>query len=264
MLFLGFQIYKKLRILFLGTGTSQGVPIIACNCDVCQSEDPHDKRLRSSVLIEIGGKNIIIDTGPDFRQQMLVNNVKHLEAIILTHSHKDHISGLDDIRAFNYFQQSAMDVYAKEDVVSTVKKLFSYAFIEERYPGVPEIELHEIINQPFRIENTEIIPIRAIHNTLEIFGYRINDFVYITDASEIPTEEKDKMRDANILVINALRKNKHYSHFNLAEALSVIAEVKPRKAYITHISDQMGLHRLVQAELPPDIYLAYDGLVLEC
>ncbi len=257
------QIYKKLRITFLGTGTSQGVPVIACNCDVCQSKDSRDKRLRSSVMVEVSGKTLVIDTGPDFRQQMLRQNVKNLNAVLFTHGHKDHIGGLDDVRAFNYIQKRAMDVFARKEVNADVEREFSYAFTDEKYPGVPEIVLHEIYTEPFLVDDILIIPIEVRHFELLILGYRINDFVYITDASKIAAEELDKMRNARILVINGLRKKSHYSHFNLEEALQVINNVRPQQAYITHISHQMGLQREVQAELPENVFLAFDGLKLD-
>jgi phosphoribosyl 1,2-cyclic phosphate phosphodiesterase len=264
LLLLSFQIYKKLRILFLGTGTSQGVPVITCECAVCRSEDSHDKRLRTSVLIGVNNQNIVIDTGPDFRQQMLTNHVTHLEAVLLTHGHKDHLGGLDDIRAFNYFQKRAMDIYGSREVLDIVEKDFSYAFGEERYPGVPDMNLHPITNQLFQIGTLDILPVEVVHYKMEVFGYRINDFVYITDASFIDEVELKKLRNVKILVLNALRKAKHYSHFNLEEALAIIDQVKPEAAYLTHISHQMGLHHQVQSELPENVFLAYDGLILEC
>jgi len=215
-------------------------------------------------MITIDQKNIVIDTGPDFRQQMLTHQVKHLDAVLLTHGHKDHIGGLDDIRAFNYFQRKAMDIYAPQTVLDIVKKDYSYAFGNDRYPGVPDMKLHPLQNQIFRIGSIEILPIRVLHFKLEVFGYRINDFVYITDASHIDDSELVKITNAKILVINGLRKQKHYSHFNLEEALTIIQKVNPGSAYITHISHQMGLHQTVQDELPENIFLAYDGLTLEC
>jgi len=258
LLLLSFQIYKKLRILFLGTGTSQGVPVITCECAVCRSEDSHDKRLRTSALVEVNNQNIVIETG------RLSNQVTHLAAVILTHGDKDPLGGLDDIRAFNYFQKRAMDIYGSREVLDIVEKDFSYAFGEERYPGVPDMNLHPITNQLFRIGTLDILPVKVVHYKMEVFGYRINDFVYITDASFISEIELEKLSNVKILVLNALRKAKHYSHFNLEEALAIIDQVKPEAAYLTHISHQMGLHHQVQSELPENVFLAYDGLTLEC
>jgi phosphoribosyl 1,2-cyclic phosphate phosphodiesterase len=252
-----------LKITFLGTGTSQGIPVIACNCDVCKSSDSKDKRLRSSVLIEDEIINLVIDTGPDFRQQMLNAQVHHLEGVLLTHGHKDHIAGLDDVRAFNYVQRKAIDVYARNDVHETLKTEFSYAFAVEKYPGVPEIHLHEIKNKLFKIKDLEILPISVMHYKLPIFGYRIKNFTYITDANYIDDIEKEKIKGSEILVVNALRKQKHISHFTLSEALKLIEEIKPKTAYLTHISHIMGLHEAVSKELPENVYFAYDGLQLE-
>lgn len=252
-----------MKITFLGTGTSQGIPVIACNCDVCKSLDSKDKRLRSSVLIEDETINLVIDTGPDFRQQMLNAQVNHLEGVLLTHGHKDHIAGLDDVRAFNYVQRKAIDVYARNDVHETLKNEFSYAFAVEKYPGVPEIHLHEIKNKLFKIKELEILPINVMHYKLPILGYRIKNFTYITDANYIDDIEKEKIKGSEILVVNALRKQKHISHFTLSEALKLIEEIKPKTAYLTHISHIMGLHEAVSKELPENVYFAYDGLQLE-
>lgn len=252
-----------MRIRFLGTGTSQGIPIIMCECAVCKSDDPKDKRLRSSVLVEVDGINLVIDTGPDFRQQILSHAIRQLDAVLLTHGHKDHIGGLDDIRPFNYFQQRPMDIYAAPHVLNMVRNDFPYAFEEEKYPGVPEMKLHAISPEIFSIGQVSIQPVKAVHYAMEVYGYRIRDFVYITDASFIEDSELAKITKAKILVINGLRKRKHYSHFNLEEALAIIQRVKPDRAYLTHISDQMGLHAEVQQELPENVYLAYDGLVLD-
>lgn len=252
-----------MKITFLGTGTSQGIPVIACNCDVCKSLDFKDKRLRSSVLIEDEIINLVIDTGPDFRQQMLNAQVNHLEGVLLTHGHKDHIAGLDDVRAFNYVQRKAIDVYARNDVHETLKNEFSYAFAVEKYPGVPEIHLHEIKNKLFKIKELEILPINVMHYKLPILGYRIKNFTYITDANYIDDLEKEKIKGSEILVVNALRKQKHISHFTLSEALKLIEEIKPKTAYLTHISHIMGLHEAVSKELPENVYFAYDGLQLE-
>lgn len=247
---------------FLGTGTSQGVPVITCGCDVCQSGDPRDKRLRSSLLISKGDMNIVIDTGPDFRYQMLRENIKSLHSVVFTHQHKDHIAGLDDVRPFNYTCQRSINVYGSEHVLKAVRNEFAYAFGIDKYPGVPEINLHTIHNSPFQIEDVSIIPIQVMHYKLPVFAYRIHDFIYVTDASYISPEEKDKMMNAEILVVNALRPNKHISHFNLDEALELIEELKPKTAYLTHMSHQMPKYTELIKRLPSNVFPAYDGLKL--
>jgi phosphoribosyl 1,2-cyclic phosphate phosphodiesterase len=252
------------KITFLGTGTSQGVPVIACDCNTCLSSDQHDKRLRTSVLIETSETSIVIDAGPDFRQQMLAEHVHRLDAILLTHEHKDHIAGLDDVRAFNYKSQDAIDIYSEERVQKVVKKEFSYVFSEYQYPGVPKMRLNPVPEHGFNVNNIQIIPIRAFHYRLPVYGFRMGNFGYITDANYIPEESKEKLYGVKYLVINALRKEKHISHFSLREATDFIREVSPKKAYITHISHQMGLHEAVSKELPPGIMLAYDGLSFNC
>ncbi len=249
-----------MKITFLGTGTSQGIPIIACNCEVCQSDDPKDKRLRSSVLIETGEQKLVIDTGPDFRQQILRVNLKSLDAILLTHEHVDHLFGLDDIRAFNWVQKHPTDIYAEERVQNAIRRVFNYVFARYKYPGIPQMNLHLIENKPFLIGETEIIPVRGLHYKLPVFGFRIGSFAYITDVNYLEKSEKEKLQGLDVLVVNALRKEKHISHFTLSEALQLIDELKPAKAYLTHLSHQMGLHREVSNELPPDVFLAYDGL----
>lgn len=249
-----------IKIIFLGTGTSQGIPLIACPCAVCASDDPRDKRLRCSALIQIGGKNILIDSGPDFRQQMLRENVKRLDAILFTHGHKDHTAGLDDVRAFNYVQQRPMDIYAEERVQSVLRREFSYIFAEEKYPGVPELILHTIDETPFNIDQITVIPIRAMHLNLPVLGFRIGRLAYLTDANQINETEKEKLHGLDCFVVNGLRLKPHISHFTLYEALTLIDELKPKQAYITHISDQLGFHHKIQATLPPNVFLAYDGL----
>jgi phosphoribosyl 1,2-cyclic phosphate phosphodiesterase len=252
-----------LKVTFLGTGTSQGIPIIACKCAVCMSDDMHDKRLRSSVLIETGQKTLVIDAGPDFRYQMLRAKVERLDAILLTHEHRDHIAGLDDVRAFNYVQQQPMDLYAEDRVLRALRIEFAYAFDEKKYPGSPEVNTHCIKNEIFQIDGIEIIPIRVMHAKLPILGFRIGDFTYLTDVNYIAEEEKEKIFGTKYLVVNALRKQTHVSHFTLGESLKLIEELSPRRAYLTHVSHQMGLHARVQYELPQNVVLAYDGLSFE-
>jgi len=251
-----------LKVTFLGTGTSQGVPVIACECDTCLSDDLRDKRLRSSVLIELRGKIFVIDTGPDFRQQMLRAKVRNITAILFTHEHKDHIAGLDDIRAFNYIHKRAMEVYADKRVEKALHREYAYVFAEDKYPGIPKMNVHIIENHDFYIEDIKITPIRLMHYKLPIFGFRINDFTYLTDTNYVAPEEIEKMKGTKVLVVNALRKQKHISHFNLEEALALIEEVKPERAYLTHVSHLMGRQAVVEKDLPENVYFAYDGLQL--
>ncbi|MCU0472414.1 MAG: MBL fold metallo-hydrolase [Bacteroidales bacterium] len=253
-----------MKITFLGTGTSQGVPVIACECDTCISKDPHDKRLRTSLLLETDNVTLLFDAGPDFRQQMLREKIKKLDAIIITHEHKDHIAGMDDVRAFNYKSQAAIDIYAEERVQKAIKREFSYVFAEYQYPGIPKMRLNDIPKDGFSVKGVVITPVRVRHLNLEILGFRIGNFAYITDANYIPEESKEKLIGVKYMVINALRKEKHISHFNLREAVDFVREISPKKAFITHISHQMGLHKNVTEELPPGIMLAYDGLSLVC
>lgn len=252
---------EKLKVTFLGTGTSQGVPVIACPCPVCQSKDKKDKRLRSSVLLEKGNTKIVIDTGPDFRYQMLRAKVKSLDAILFTHAHKDHTAGMDDIRSFNYLQRSAMPVYCEERVLNSLHNEFAYVFDDDKYPGIPEIESHNIVpNEIYKVGDIVFQTIRVMHARLPIVGFRIDNFAYITDANYIAPESLKQLEGLEILVLNALRKRHHVSHFNLQEALEVIEKLKPRKAYLTHISHLMGFHREVSKELPDHVELAYDML----
>ncbi len=251
---------NKIKVTFLGTGTSQGVPVISCTCETCLSNDSRDKRLRSSVLVETENISIVIDTGPDFRQQMLRENVKKLDAVLLTHEHKDHIAGLDDIRAFNFMQKKPMDVFARASVQRVVHKEFNYAFCKKKYPGIPEINQFVITNSPFSVHGLEVIPIEAKHYFLKIFGYRIGAFAYLTDASDISIKEKKKLIGLDVLVLNALRSKIHYSHYNLEQALNLISELKPKKAYLTHISHMMGKHLETSRILPENVEFAYDGL----
>ena len=253
-----------MKITFLGTGTSQGVPVIACDCSTCLSSDLKDKRLRTSVMLETDETMLVIDAGPDFRQQMLREHVSKLDAIILTHEHKDHIAGLDDVRAFNYKSQDAIDIFCEERVQKVIKKEYSYVFSEYQYPGIPKMRLNPIAEHGFSVGKMEIIPVRVFHYRLPVYGFRVGNFAYITDANYIPEESKEKLFGVKYLVVNALRKEKHISHFCLREALDLIREISPKKAFITHISHQMGLHREVSKELPPEIKLAYDGLSFMC
>lgn len=251
-----------MRITFLGTGTSQGVPVIACTCAVCTSTDPHDKHLRSSILIEDNGKNVVIDSGPDFRYQMLRAQVKHLEAVVFTHEHKDHIAGLDDIRAFNYFQNSAIDVFANLRVQDALKREFSYIFSDYQYPGIPQINLKTIDLKPFTAAGIRMIPIEVLHYKLPVLGFRIKDFTYITDAKTVSETETEKIKGSKILVLNALQKEKHISHFTFQEAIAFAEKIGAEMTYFTHISHRLGKFQDVSAELPANIKLAYDGLQL--
>lgn len=251
-----------MTVTFLGTGTSQGVPVIACDCGVCLSTDPHDKRLRSSIMIETDDKTVVIDTGPDFRYQMLREKVKHLDAVVFTHEHKDHIAGLDDIRAFNYRQKSAIDVYATERVQAALKREFAYVFAEYKYPGIPQINLHTIGMEPFDIGSLHFIPIEVMHYKLPVLGFRIGDFTYITDAKTVSATEAEKIKGTKILVINALQTQSHISHFTLDEAIAFAQQIGAETTYLTHISHNLGFHSVISGQLPKGIKLAYDGLKL--
>jgi phosphoribosyl 1,2-cyclic phosphate phosphodiesterase len=252
-----------MKITFLGTGTSQGIPVIACDCKVCRSDNPKDNRLRTSVLIEDNNQTIVIDTGPDFRQQMLRENVQKLDAIVYTHQHKDHVAGMDDIRAFNYKFKKDMDIYCTAEVEEALIREFPYVFSTYKYPGVPEIKVHNIKNEPFNINGVEILPIEGLHYKLPVFGYRINDFVYLTDVSFVSEKEKKKMKGADIIVLDALRKTPHISHFTMEQAVELLEELQPKQGYLIHISHLMGLHNEVVKELPDFIKPAHDGLVLQ-
>jgi phosphoribosyl 1,2-cyclic phosphate phosphodiesterase len=249
-----------LKVTFLGTGTSQGVPVIGCTCDVCISLDYRDKRLRTSVHIESHGKSFVIDTGPDFRQQMLRANVDTLDAIIFTHEHKDHTAGMDDVRAFNFRQKRDMPVYAHDRVIKQLEQEFSYVFSEKKYPGVPRIRIHEINGEPFMAEGVTFTPVEVMHYKLPVYGYRIGDFSYVTDANYISEEEKEKIRGSKVLALNALQQEPHISHYNLEEAIALAQEINAERTYFTHISHKMGQHTEISRILPEGIELAHDGL----
>lgn len=236
--------------------------MIACHCEVCSSTDFRDNRLRSSVLIQDNDLTIAIDAGPDFRQQMLREKVDRIDAIVITHAHKDHVAGLDEIRAFNFFQHKAIDIYATTEVQEKIKIEFYYAFGEKKYPGIPEMNLITINESPFTIGHLKFIPIKLMHLNMIVYGYRIGDFSYVTDVNYIAPEEMEKLKGTKILVLDALRKKKHISHFTLDEAIAVANEIHPQKTYFTHISHQLGLHKEVEASLHPNMHLAFDGLKL--
>ncbi|WP_138434087.1 MBL fold metallo-hydrolase [Winogradskyella algicola] len=249
-----------MKVTFLGTGTSQGIPIIGSTHPVCLSKNPKDKRLRVSVLVEWDGYVYVIDCGPDFRQQMLNANVSKIDGIVFTHEHADHTMGLDDIRPF-FFKQGDIDLYAHKRVFKALKKRFDYIFTsKEKYPGVPSVTSHTIKNKPFKLGNLKVTPIDGLHYKLQVFGFRFKDFAYLTDMKTVADEEIDKLKSLEVLVINALREEPHMSHFNLEEALNFINKVKPKRAYLTHISHHMGFHDEVQQKLPENVFLAYDNL----
>lgn len=282
---------KKARLTFLGTGTSQGVPMIGCGCKVCSSDDPRDKRLRASVLVDYDGLRILVDAGPDFRQQMLREKISHLDAILLTHNHKDHTGGLDDIRAFNYLEKKATHIYCEKYVEESLKMEYGYAFAEKKYPGAPEWDVHIIDENPFTISaggpyevlswahgqgyihttavqddpirKTEIIPIRGMHYKLPVLGYRFGNIAYCTDMNNIPEEEYEKLRDLDHFIINCVKYGKHLSHYSLEEAIAVARKVGARQSWLTHLSHQLPRHEILSQDLPPGILPAYDGLVIE-
>ena len=253
-----------MKLTFLGTGTSQGVPVIACDCGVCLSPDIRDKRLRSSVMITINDLNYLIDCGPDFRQQMLREKIEDIRAILFTHEHKDHIAGMDDVRAFNFKHQKDMDVYCDMNVQKALFREFPYVFNDNKYPGVPEVNIHQInSNKSFNIDGNLFTPIEVMHYKLPVLGFRVNDLTYITDAKTISSKEIEKIKGTRVLVVNALRISEHISHFNLKEALSFINVVKPEVAYLTHVSHLMGRSEDVEKQLPDKVMLAYDGLQVD-
>lgn len=251
-----------MKVVFLGTGTSQGVPVIGCKCEVCTSVDYRDNRLRSSVYVEVNGVHIVVDTGPDFRQQMLSARVEKLDAVLFTHAHKDHTAGLDDIRSFNFKQKRDMPIYGRIEVLEQLKREFAYIFTESKYPGIPKVDLFELDGKPFKINDQNIIPIEVMHHKLPVYGFRFGDFTYITDANYISDVEKEKIKGSKVIVLNALQKEDHISHFTLDEAVDLMKELNPEKGYLTHISHRLGLHMEVSEELPENIELAWDGLQL--
>ena len=254
-----------MKLTFLGTGTSQGIPVIACDCIVCSSANPKDDRLRSSVMITIDKQNYIIDTGPDFRQQMLREKVQDVRAILFTHEHKDHVAGMDDIRAFNFKFQKDIDVYCDLNVQKALLREYPYVFADFKYPGVPEVVVHQICKEEaFTINGNLFTPIEVMHYKLSVLGFRVKDLTYITDAKTITEEEIEKINGSKVLVVNALRRTEHISHFNLEQALELIARINPERAYLTHLSHLMGLHEEVSLELPDNVFIAYDGLKINC
>jgi phosphoribosyl 1,2-cyclic phosphate phosphodiesterase len=256
-------ICPPLKITFLGTGTSTGVPMIACGCAVCTSTDEKDKRLRTSILVESPGTTIVVDTGPDFRAQMLRLNIKKLDAVLFTHSHKDHVAGLDDVKAFNFIMKKQMELYANSQTEEALRREYYYAFMDTKYPGIPELNLNTITLEPFAIGDIRIVPILTWHLKMPVYGFRFGKFTYITDANRIDEDEKEKIRGSEIMVVNALRKQSHLSHFSLGEAIDLVQDLKVKTGYFTHISHQMGLHSEIETELPDGMHLAYDGLQLK-
>jgi phosphoribosyl 1,2-cyclic phosphate phosphodiesterase len=252
-----------MKVTFLGSGTSQGVPVIGCTCEVCTSLDFRDKRLRSSIHVEVANQSIVVDTGPDFRQQMLRERVKRVDAILFTHAHRDHTAGLDDVRAYNFMQKIDMPIYGTQPVLDQLKIEYAYAFVKDSYPGIPRLLFHLIDNQTFAVNGVNVIPLPVMHLKLPILGFRFENFSYITDANFIPDETFEKLKGTEILVLNALQRDSHISHFNLKEALQMVEKIKPKKAFFTHISHKLGTHANVSKELPDHIMLAYDGLQLE-
>lgn len=254
------QTFCMIKVTFLGTGTSQGIPIIGSTHPVCLSDNPKDRRLRSSVAIETNGKRLVIDCGPDFRYQMLRENINEIDAILFTHEHADHTAGLDDIRPF-YFRQGNIPMYAHQRVLNNLGKRFDYIFSNRnKYPGAPSVDLFPITEKEFSIGTVKITPIDVLHNRLQVFGFRIEDFVYLTDVKTVPNASLDKLKNVNTLIVNALRTEAHQSHFNLEEALEFVERIGPKKAYFTHISHLLGFHDEVSNKLPNNVYLAYDGL----
>ncbi|HNQ12191.1 MAG TPA: MBL fold metallo-hydrolase [Bacteroidia bacterium] len=256
---------NKLKFTFLGTGTSQGIPVIGCKCSICQSTDEKDKRLRCSMLIQSETSTAVIDSGPDFRQQMLRAKVTKLDGLVFTHEHKDHVAGMDDIRAFNFVQKKKINVYASQQVQRALQREFPYIFEEEKYPGVPEIEMKTIAkNNTFSVGDIPFLPIEVFHYKLPVLAFRMKDFTYITDANQIDRNSMDQIRGSKVVVINALRKEKHISHFTLNDAVEILKELDPEKGFLIHMSHQMGLHKEINASLPINIECAFDSLSIEC
>jgi phosphoribosyl 1,2-cyclic phosphate phosphodiesterase len=254
----------SIKVTILGSGTSSGVPMIACECEVCQSEDQKDKRLRSSILVSHNGFNYGVDSGPDFRQQMLSNRVKRLDGILYTHEHKDHTAGMDDVRAFNFIQQKDMPLYCSERVEQALRMEFSYVFAAEKYPGIPNVDLQLLDGSAFQLPSgLDVTPIQVLHHRLPVFGFRFGDLTYITDANYISEMEKEKIKGSKVLIINALRKTPHISHFTFQEALQLIEELQPERAYLTHISHMMGKHEDILSWCPPNVQPCFDGMLIE-
>lgn len=252
-----------MKVIFLGTGTSQGVPVIGCNCSTCRSDDERDKRLRCSIYLSEGDTHVVVDTGPDFRQQMLRGRIDRLSAVVYTHAHRDHIAGLDDLRSFNFLEKRPMDVYAEERVIAELRTMYPYVFKEDTYPGVPELNIHTVGLDHFTVGEITFQPVRLMHANLPVMGFRIGDFAYLVDANAISAEEKKKLKGTKFLVVGALRREPHHSHFNVKQAVDLILELGAEQAWLTHISHLMGFHEDLDHELPSHIYPAYDQLELE-
>ncbi len=251
-----------MKVHFLGTGTSQGIPVIGCCCPVCLSSDPKDKRLRTSALIDVQGITVVIDTGPDFRYQMLRAKVQRLDAVLFTHPHRDHTAGLDDIRPFYFRQRKPIPIFANAFTLEHLKKTYDYIFSQKNYPGVPQVEIHSIEDKPFKVYDVEVIPIPGLHKDMPVIGFRFNDFAYLTDFNYLFPSAYERLQGVKVLVLNALRHKAHYSHFNLEQALAEIERIAPETAYLTHISHELGKHEEVEKQLPQHVHLAYDTLEL--
>ncbi|MDR3046015.1 MAG: MBL fold metallo-hydrolase [Bacteroidales bacterium] len=252
-----------MKLTFLGTGTSQGVPVVGCPCEVCLSKDVRDNRLRTSAYLEIADTKLLFDAGPDLRQQLLQNNITQVDAILVTHEHKDHIGGIDDIRPVNFLMEKTVNIYGLRRTLNVIAKDYDYAFKEYKYPGVPELKLIPVQELPFQIDEILITPISVKHLHLSVLGYRIGSFAYVTDASFIAPKEKEKLKNLEVLVLNSLRIAEHYSHFNLAQSLALIKEVHPKRAFLTHIGHDMGKHAVIDPQLPENVCLATDRLTVE-
>lgn len=252
-----------MKVTLLGTGTSQGVPVVGCQCAVCRSDNPKDHRLRTAAFVEVDGQHILLDAGPDLRMQLLRANITRVDAVLVTHEHKDHLAGLDDIRPIYFMMKEPIHIHTLPRVLKVIRKDYDYAFRQHPYPGVPSFVLHPVSNEPFRVGDVEITPIHVRHLTLPILGYRIQDMAYITDGSFIAETELQKLTELKLLVINALRIKEHYSHFNLQQALAIIERLQPERAVITHVSHEMGLYEEVRRDLPPNVEIGYDGWCME-